>query len=256
MRYPTYILVTMSFAVSAMMSVYFLHSNAEHWKLRYHNLYEQTESEEIGLGKSPLFVYFDKRNEYNISMSCSRESSSKSLNFGAQLALKQLHEEALLSGLKIMTFETRRGLCRQTELYKQGTTKRLHSEHLLGNAFDIAFLDQDGKATWKSSRWEELGAIGKGLGLMWGGDFKTIYDPGHFELKQEINESIVDYKAEEERYNQSLIESKFDELGCGGNYDMSCQLIGLCEVADYPWVIPGEHNYQTISECINQILEF
>ena len=41
MRYPTYILVTISFAVSAMISVYFLHSNAEHWKLRYHNLYEQ-----------------------------------------------------------------------------------------------------------------------------------------------------------------------------------------------------------------------
>ena len=112
MRYPTYILVTMSFTVSAMMSVYFLHSNAEHWKLRYHNLYEQCGS------------------------------------------------------------------------------------------------------------------------------------------------SMVDYEAEEKRYNQPLIESKLDELGCGGDYDTNCQLMGLCGVADYPWVIPGEHNYQTISECINQILEF
>ena len=75
-------------------------------------------------------------------------------------------------------------------------------------------------------------------------------------LYEQCGSSMVDYEAEEKRYNQPLIESKLDELGCGGDYDTNCQLMGLCGVADYPWVIPGEHNYQTISECINQILEF
>ncbi|RDH97011.1 M15 family metallopeptidase [Caldimonas thermodepolymerans] len=49
-------------------------------------------------------------------------------------------------------------------------------------AFDIAFM-RDGKASWADSEpWDKVGAIGRSLGLEWGGDWKTFKDRPHFQL--------------------------------------------------------------------------
>lgn len=133
--------------------------------------------------------------EYNISMSCEIDRDLDNLLPRTKNDAELLVKAAASYGMKIMVFEGKRGLCRQEILYQGGNTKRLHSEHLLGNAIDVAFLDENGKATWKSDRWEELGKLGEELGFIWGGTFPS-YDPGHFETPSE--------RYYEEIYNKHL----------------------------------------------------
>lgn len=79
-------------------------------------------------------------------------------------------------------WETKRGLCRQTKLMQKGVTPRMDSKHLIGAAVDFACWDKEtGKASW-DCEWSTLGNICKRHGLIWGGDFPTLNDPGHCEL--------------------------------------------------------------------------
>lgn len=52
-------------------------------------------------------------------------------------------------------------------------------------AFDFVPLDANGKAIWdaKQSVWAKCGAIAVGLGLDWGGSWKTFKDMPHCQLK-------------------------------------------------------------------------
>jgi LysM repeat protein len=57
------------------------------------------------------------------------------------------------------------------------------SWHNYGLAFDIVVLDAVGKADWDVSHpgWKKVAAIGKSVGLEWGGDWKTFKDYPHFQ---------------------------------------------------------------------------
>jgi peptidoglycan LD-endopeptidase CwlK len=52
-------------------------------------------------------------------------------------------------------------------------------------AFDFAVFDENARyvTDGKDARYTRAGAIAKELGLVWGGDFKSIFDPSHIELK-------------------------------------------------------------------------
>lgn len=52
-------------------------------------------------------------------------------------------------------------------------------------AFDIAFIGLDKKLDWSPELFRNFAAIGKAQSdaLQWGGDFKSIPDAPHFELK-------------------------------------------------------------------------
>lgn len=53
--------------------------------------------------------------------------------------------------------------------------------HNLGRAYDVAIVE-DGQIIWDSPAYNRVGALGKSLGLVWGGDFSSIRgDLGHFE---------------------------------------------------------------------------
>jgi hypothetical protein len=93
-------------------------------------------------------------------------------------------------GLDVIVTEGLRSLERQKELYAQGRTKPGdivtnakpgQSNHGSGRAFDV-IITKNGKEVEQKSLWNELGKIGKSVGLRWGGDFKSIYDPNHFEF--------------------------------------------------------------------------
>lgn len=60
-----------------------------------------------------------------------------------------------------------------------GVTKK--SQHQLGKAVDCCFVAADGKLLWEGP-WSLYGAMGKALGLTWGGDFKSIRDLDHLEI--------------------------------------------------------------------------
>jgi tRNA nucleotidyltransferase/poly(A) polymerase len=105
---------------------------------------------------------------------------------------EELLRKGLAAGLKPEIVEGKRSQERQDELYEQGRTKpgkvvtwTKSSAHTKGLAVDIAQLDDKGNITYNASPgfWDQMGQIGKSLGLMWGGDWKKNKDRPHFQWK-------------------------------------------------------------------------
>ena len=127
---------------------------------------------------------FDERTERNIS-TLHPKAQSKAREF-MQLAIPLMKRHGLdvriISGLR--TFEE------QDALYAQGRTAKGkivtnaragYSNHNFGTAFDIGIFEGK-KYLGESPKYAELGQAGKSLGLVWGGDFKSIKDEPHFEI--------------------------------------------------------------------------
>jgi len=86
---------------------------------------------------------------------------------------------------------TFRSQSEQNALYEQGRTKpgqivtwTRKSRHTDREAFDVAIL-KNGKISWNVDDYLEAGKIGRAVGLIWGGDFKTSKDRPHFEKPKE-----------------------------------------------------------------------
>ena len=108
-------------------------------------------------------------------------------------ALLQLCAQA---GLSVMVSQGLRSWAEQDALYAKGRTRppigRKHvvtkakggeSYHNFGLAFDIVILDSLGKADWNPAHpgWNAAGALGKSVGLEWGGDWTGFKDRPHYQ---------------------------------------------------------------------------
>lgn len=104
-------------------------------------------------------------------------------------------------GIKIVVTSATRTYDEQNELFAQGRTKPGkivtkarggQSNHNFGIAFDVTIFDGS-DPIWESPAYKAVGAIGRSLGLSWGGDWKSILDEPHFELRpkwaKDISES-------------------------------------------------------------------
>lgn len=107
----------------------------------------------------------------------------------------ELIKQCAAEGLPVLITETLRTVEEQEALYAKGRTapgaivtnargRDNQSMHQWGVAFDFCrnvkgreFDDSDGF-------FRRVGAIGKGLGLFWGGDFKSIKDKPHFQMPE------------------------------------------------------------------------
>jgi len=92
-------------------------------------------------------------------------------------------------GVTIQVTNTLRDAEYQAYLYSLGRTRegsivtnmKLIGPHGFGLAYDIVSV-VDGKAQWNNNTlWQIAGEEGKKLGLVWGGDWKSIVDKPHFE---------------------------------------------------------------------------
>lgn len=110
----------------------------------------------------------------------------------AQRLALLLVEKCKEQGLIIKITDCVRSKAEQDALYAQGRTKPgsivtnvkyPNSRHNWGDAFD--FCRNDGKGAYydKDGFFAKVGKIGKSLGLEWGGDWKSIVDKPHFQLK-------------------------------------------------------------------------
>lgn len=91
-------------------------------------------------------------------------------------------------GAPFFCSELIRDAARQNELYVKGFSNASagKSAHNFGMAVDIVH----GRLGWDIPKesWSMIGHIGKevatqrGLKVVWGGDFKSLYDPAHWEL--------------------------------------------------------------------------
>lgn len=93
-------------------------------------------------------------------------------------------------GINIKVISGTRTFEEQDALYQQGRSKpgRIitnakagSSWHNHGVAFDVGVF-QDGKYTPESPLYKVVASIGKGIGLEWGGDWKSITDEPHYQM--------------------------------------------------------------------------
>ena len=94
-------------------------------------------------------------------------------------------------GITIKVISGLRTYAQQNELYAQGRSKpgRVvtnarggYSNHNFGIAFDIGVFEGS-KYLDESPKYKAVGALGVELGLEWGGNWKTIQDEPHFQLR-------------------------------------------------------------------------
>ena len=118
---------------------------------------------------------------------------------------RQFLANARAAGHRIILTQGRRTIAEQNALFAKGRTvdgpkvtnaKGGDSPHNYGLAIDFCFLDAKGKASWADSQpWAAVGAIGKALGLTWGGDWKKFVDRPHLELSEKFKLARDEWKA-------------------------------------------------------------
>lgn len=121
------------------------------------------------------------------------------------IKIKQILAAMAALGFPMMVVQGLRTAEAQAALYAQGRTKpgkivtncdgiKTKSNHQakadgFGHAVDLAFIDDPRtpvNETWDEQLWHQAGpaygACAKALGLVWGGDWKSITDRPHVEL--------------------------------------------------------------------------
>lgn len=125
------------------------------------------------------------------------------------IASKFINEVQKKLGYKLRIASGYRSIDEQNRLYAQGRTtaggivtkaKGGSSYHNYGLAFDTYFTD-NGKTNLVKTITPDVVAIGKSLGLEWGGDWKTIKDMPHFQLTLAPKEKLLSL------YNNKKVDS-------------------------------------------------
>ena len=108
----------------------------------------------------------------------------------AELAKRHI-EACSAEGIELVIVQSVRTMEEQAAIYARGRTasgkavtaaKPGMSWHNYGRAYDVAVIE-GGRIDWKSPKYARAGELGKSLGLVWGGDFKSVRgDLGHFEF--------------------------------------------------------------------------
>ena len=104
---------------------------------------------------------------------------------------RALVQKAALGGIRIKIISGFRSYAEQDALYAQGRTaagaivthaRAGYSNHNFGIAFDVAVFEGNAYLG-ESPKYQAVGVIGMDLGLEWGGNWKTIVDQPHFQLR-------------------------------------------------------------------------
>lgn len=122
----------------------------------------------------------DSRSEGNIA----------TLHPRIQPLARQLIKDAAAAGITAKVTSGTRTYAEQDALYAQGrpngkivtNAKGGQSNHNFGIAFDVTVFN-GASPVWDGPQYETLGELGKKLGLEWGGDWASIQDQPHFELR-------------------------------------------------------------------------
>lgn len=126
----------------------------------------------------------DERSERNI----------QTLNPKVQPLARSLIETATAGGIHVKVISGHRSYEEQNKLYAQGRTRPGQivtkarggfSNHNFATAFDVGIFSADGKQYFgESPDYQKVGALGRSLGLEWGGDWKDFPDEPHFQYTQ------------------------------------------------------------------------
>ena len=137
--------------------------------------------------------------------------------------------ECKKQGLIVGISQTWRTKAEQDELYAQGRTKPgsivtnckyPYSPHNWGVAFDIYRNDAKGAYEDADGWFKKCGAIGKKIGLFWGGDFRSFVDKPHFELHKYLPnnscKTLIAQYGTPEKYKSTweapMTQEQFDKM--------------------------------------------
>lgn len=104
---------------------------------------------------------------------------------------RALVHAARAQGITIKVTSGLRTYAEQDALFAQGRTgpgkivtgaRGGYSNHNFGTAFDVTIF-KGAEPVWESPAYKAVGALGRGLGLEWGGDWKSLVDEPHFQLR-------------------------------------------------------------------------
>ena len=104
---------------------------------------------------------------------------------------RALVQKAASTGICIKILSGLRSYAEQDALYAQGRTapgtivtnaRAGSSNHNFGIAFDVGVFEGT-RYLGDSTKYKAVGALGVDLGLEWGGNWKTIVDQPHFQLR-------------------------------------------------------------------------
>lgn len=99
----------------------------------------------------------------------------------ADLAMK-LVELAQSKGIELRVISGYRSPEQQADFFASRVAGVKISAHNTGLAFDVMVVE-DGAEILDAEKYQLVGALGKSLGLVWGGDWKSVVDLAHFETK-------------------------------------------------------------------------
>ncbi len=128
------------------------------------------------------------------------ESVIATLNPRVRPYARSLVLKAAAAGITIKVISGLRSYAEQEALYAKGRTRPGpkvtnarggYSNHNFGIAFDIGVFDGS-RYVPESSRYKAIGALGAELGLEWGGNWKTIKDEPHFQLRPQWAAGIAE----------------------------------------------------------------
>jgi peptidoglycan L-alanyl-D-glutamate endopeptidase CwlK len=136
-------------------------------------------------GKAPALAIsrVDDRSESNIA----------TLLAEVRPIARALIQKAAASGIQIKVISGTRSYVEQDALYAKGRTapgskvtnaRGGYSNHNFGLAFDIGVFSGT-KYQPESPKYKAVGALGMELGLEWGGNWTSIVDQPHFQLRPE-----------------------------------------------------------------------
>lgn len=116
----------------------------------------------------------------------------------------QLISKCEEKGITLAIVETYRTRAKQYEYramgkkYTRATGGK--SKHQYGIAVDVVPI-VDSAAVWNNKQlWRTIGLVGERLGLRWGGRWRHLYDPGHFEWP--VSKELLATRA---THNQSIL---------------------------------------------------
>jgi len=104
---------------------------------------------------------------------------------------RALVQRAAFNGIRIKVLSGLRTFAEQDELYAQGRTapgpkvtnsRGGYSNHNFGIAFDIGVFEGQ-KYLAESVKYKAVGVLGTDLGLDWGGNWTSLVDQPHFQLR-------------------------------------------------------------------------
>lgn len=134
-----------------------------------------------GMHPSDAIEAVDARSERNIA----------SLLPEVQPIARALVQKAALNGIRIKVISGLRTYAQQDELYAHGRGKPGpkvtnarggYSNHNFGIAFDVGVFEGN-RYLPESVKYKAVGALGTDLGLEWGGNWTSIVDQPHFQLR-------------------------------------------------------------------------